>query len=175
MPLDVRLFYGRTDEALESDEVSLPCGDGFGDLFHKTREIFKWALAHGYDYVFKTDDDVFVRPDKLLEEFKPVDYRGFPVRYLTKDAEGVWASGIGYWVSRKAMHTVLDGDDQDITEDRAVGLTLAKAGIKLEEVANDVFMACPCEHCPGDPSKATIIHLEQREQRIAMWAWEHAL
>ncbi len=105
MPLvkdaDVKFFLGQ-GEALE-DEVIVDCDDSYEGLPSKVRAIVRWALAQGYDYMLKCDDDVILKPDRLLQSgFYRHDFTGhkndsrkYPVPF-----------GFCYWLSKKAMSIV---------------------------------------------------------------------
>lgn len=130
---DVRVFLGRGGPAQSEDEVILDVDDGYQGLPAKTQAICRWAYEQGYDFVFKCDDDVYVRPERLFASgFEPYDYVGrwrgasgpvhlFPAPYC---------SGFAVWFSRKSLKIVADtplnGDD---AEDRFVGNALHAAGI----------------------------------------------
>jgi hypothetical protein len=97
--------------------------DDYEHLSIKTRALIRFALEGDYDYLFKTDDDVYVQPDKLLaSSFADTDYTGFSgwrnLRYLF---------GGGYWLSRRAMELIdAEPEPDDMVEDRYIGRTLAK-------------------------------------------------
>ncbi len=129
--MDVRFFLGKGGSEIVQDEVMLDCGDGYADLPEKVRLMCKWALDHGYDYIFKCDSDTYVQPQRLLKAL-PVghDYCG-----RLRGPSGTWkspyASGFGYWLSAKAMkHRVYDAQPDDVVEDRATATILNAAGIK---------------------------------------------
>lgn len=101
--VDVEFFVGRGDTPVEG-VVELDCDDSYQGLPDKVREIFRWALAKGYDYVLKCDDDVVLLPKRLLASgFDQHDFvghehaKGSPVPY-----------GFNYWVSRRAMEIVVN-------------------------------------------------------------------
>jgi len=62
---DIRFFVGG-GEPERPDEVILPVDDGYRALPEKVKYVFQWALNHGYDWCVKIDDDVYLRPDRLL-------------------------------------------------------------------------------------------------------------
>src|ERR1035438_3326518 len=71
---DIRYFLGR-GAAARDDEVLLDCDDGYHHLSQKTQLIRRWALEQGYDYLWKIDDDTYVRPERLLGNgFADLDY-----------------------------------------------------------------------------------------------------
>ena len=167
--VDARIFYGGVYGGTEPQdrltEVSLPCGDSYHELYEKVREIFRWALARGYDYVFKCDDDCFIRVDRLLAHFKPCAYRGTPVF----GDNATYAAGFGYWIGARAMRIVVDSPlpPEGIREyeDRAVGWTLRQAGIEVEDVSPEEFVSCCCDACRWRFANAVTVHVEQPHYR----------
>jgi hypothetical protein len=63
---DVRFFAGGQGFNRKSDAVWLNCPDDYDHRLEKVLAIFDWALTQGYDYCWKVDDDVYVRPERLL-------------------------------------------------------------------------------------------------------------
>lgn len=47
----------------------VPAQDSYADLSKKVFEGWKWAGGLECDFVFKTDDDIFLRMDVLAKEF----------------------------------------------------------------------------------------------------------
>lgn len=126
---DVRFFRGGGGEPLP-DEVILQVPDDYTGLPEKTREIFRWALAQGYDYVCKIDSDVYVQPERLMANI-PVghDYAG-RLRGPSNGFRAPYASGFAYWLSRRGMEARVSGnDDPYVAEDQATGNILMAAGI----------------------------------------------
>lgn len=127
---DVRFFLGRGGPAQRADEVILDVDDNYHHLPAKVQAVYAWALAQDYDYVFKCDDDIFIAPRRLLASgFEYHDYVG-RLRGPSGNFPYPYASGFSYWLSRKAMETVLTATPDDIAEDRFVGNTLGRAGIQ---------------------------------------------
>lgn len=135
--VDMKFFYGRypvnSEPLLKNDEVLLDVGDDYVSLPHKVKAIYQYALAHGYDYVFKGDDDTFIYVDRLIASgFENFDYTG----YVTNDpncpeAERYASGGSGYWVSKRAMEILASTPvGSEWAEDRWVGKTLRAHGIK---------------------------------------------
>lgn len=53
------------------DEIFLDCEDNYTANPAKMKRICQWALAHGYDYILRCDDDTFIYPDRLLVNDRP--------------------------------------------------------------------------------------------------------
>lgn len=113
-------------------------------MLRKVEALVKYAWDGGYDFVFKCDDDTYVRPRQLVESGfehwdytggrevtwvnQPVEKTGAPGRFIFEFGQG----GPGYWLSRKAMQVILDhGLHLYPGEDVAVGQLLALNGIRL--------------------------------------------
>jgi hypothetical protein len=139
---DVRFFYGRQEpgalDVVRRDEVELAVDDGYFVLVRKVCGIFEWALARGYDFVFKIDADTWLDVPKLLAAgFEKHDWVGL---MGDKGAGGGVAhctsGGVGIWLSAKAMQTFLNhyptmpGGKMHSWDDWALSLTLADAGMK---------------------------------------------
>lgn len=129
---DVRFFMGGGEPQC-GDEVCLPVDDSYAGLPAKTQAICRWAVEHGYDFVFKCDDDTYVRPERLLASgFEAHDYIG-RVRGPSGNTvvcPAPYCSGFAYWLSAKALKAVAEAETYgDDAEDRFVGNVLLKAGI----------------------------------------------
>lgn len=129
--LDVRFFYGRPAEGFPRqplpDEVFLDVPDGYGSLPQKTVAVCRWAIEHGYSFIFKCDDDTYVFPDRLLVELmeNPIEYAGF--RHAN-----VCSGGPGYWLSERAARIVAEqgSNNGDVwAEDVWVSRVLARNNI----------------------------------------------
>lgn len=102
--VDYKLFYGAPhDRQAEPDEVFLNVPDDYGHLPAKTIAICKYAKEHGYDYLFKADDDSLVYVDRLIRECLTAtwDYAG----HLNGR---VCTGGPGYWLSHQAFSIIAD-------------------------------------------------------------------
>jgi hypothetical protein len=109
---DYRFYMGLGSGSYVSDELTLAVPDDYLGLPHKSRALFKWALAKGYDYVFKCDTDTYVCPPRLLSSgFEQHDYSGF---YRGQGPS--YASGGAYWLSRRAMHVLTKRAPRMITD-----------------------------------------------------------
>lgn len=137
--VDVRYFYGTPARLPQQNEISetidvfrirdgvmLDCGDGYDSLIQKTIGICRYAVEHGYKYVFKADTDTFVYADRLLLEImqNAFDYAGY--RHAN-----VASGGPGYLLSAEACKIVSEDTQpkHPYAEDVHVARTLAKHGI----------------------------------------------
>ena len=135
------------------DLLLLPIQDSYHTLTRKLLEAYKWLDANvGFQFVFKGDDDTFVRMDAMLRELhqKPSHrlYWGFfdgraRVKRLSKKwAEHKWvlcdtylphALGGGYVLSSDLVHFVALNSEllvQFNSEDVSLGTWLAPLDIK---------------------------------------------
>jgi hypothetical protein len=122
--IDYKFFFGSgMDREPKEDEVFVECSDEYRGLPAKVWRAIQWAFANGYDYVFKVDDDVYVRPERLLTcGFKQHDYIG---RYFQD-----YACGLAYWLSSKSISILASAPEPIMgAEDQWVGKTLSDAGI----------------------------------------------
>lgn len=131
---DVRFFIGGQQGATKQrqDEVILDCSDTYKTLPQKVRAMCQWALDEGIDYVFRCDDDVYCRPERLLASgFENHDYIG-RLRGPSGGFPHPYASGFSYWLSRRAMYQIVKYTSQpkDSAEDRWVAGQLLKGGIE---------------------------------------------
>lgn len=130
-------------EIFTGERLGVP--DDYYSLPDKVKAICSWAYHNGYDRMMKADDDAYVRISKFTEVLS--DYAGFSVPAndcgIYNPAPGRpakppgtypynYASGGAYWLSRKSLE-ILDREPltDDWAEDRWVGNTLGKHGIKL--------------------------------------------
>lgn len=133
--MDVRFFLGRTPGTvppLKDDEVLVDVDDGYLDLPAKTRAMCRYAREHGYDWLFKCDDDTYVQLQRLeRSNFQSLgDYIGRARGSWGRDYPAPYASGFSYWLSQRAFTIIADAKlTEDTAEDRWVGNTLQAAGI----------------------------------------------
>jgi hypothetical protein len=64
--IDYLFVLGAGNANASEDELILPVRDDYLALPVKMRAAFRWALEHGFDYVFKCDRDTFIHADRLL-------------------------------------------------------------------------------------------------------------
>ncbi len=142
--VDLRFFIGRLPagreidakvranyQTLPGDTVRLDCDDTYHGLPAKTREIYRWAEAREYDFVFACDDDVYLVPERLLaSDFPAQDYAG-RLRGPSGGFPSPYASGFAVWTSRRANRILAAAELRDHTQqDRWIGNILYPAGIQ---------------------------------------------
>lgn len=117
---DVRFFLSSQIREPREDEVFFPIDDSYLNLPQKVQCVIAWAWENGYEKIFKVDDDMVVFPARLLSAVPKGDYVGHaPVGQW-------WCSGLGYWLSRKAMKILATTEipEDNEGEDRWIGRTL---------------------------------------------------
>lgn len=113
----------------EGNVLHLPCPDDYPSLPQKVQQFYRWALENcEFDYVFKCDDDTYVRADRLLA-FK-TDDRDYIGSEWTPGV-GYASGGAGYWLSRRATTIVAEAltAHPKGAEDVLVGRYLCQAGV----------------------------------------------
>ena len=119
-----------TLEHLNEDEVLLHVPDDYQHLSYKSREIHRWAIAHGFDYIFLCYPDTAVDVTRLMRSgFENNDYVGRPLVNPTLYAKG----GQGRWLSRRAAKFVASSTVTDWAEDRWVGAIMLRNSIALHK------------------------------------------
>jgi hypothetical protein len=142
---ETKYFYGSREShsPTASDEIILACGDSYYETSFKIREMCRWALNHGYKSLFKTDDDTYLRPERMdftsdfvCRVLPPTD-ENHPVPYPY--------GGCGYYLGERMLtaaaedkHCTSDpnGDTWgrcNTYEDGWIGRVALDAGIKLTD------------------------------------------
>lgn len=126
--VDYKFFYGtklrdlkpnqRTPDKVTlrpalSDEVYLDCGDGYRDNPEKMKAICRYALAQGYDFILRIDDDTFICPRRLLAADWAHDYAG-------SATEGTHP-GACVFLSRRMMEFVVSDAISSYADDTWMG------------------------------------------------------
>jgi hypothetical protein len=129
--LDIRFFCG--SGTILNNSIILDCPDGYNQEFTmKIQAVCRWALENNYDRLWKVDDDVYVRPERLIGITS--DYFGFVCNMVAIDGKMVptkksFCMGPIYSLSKKALEVIANSDNLGIKEDEWVGKTLLNAGI----------------------------------------------
>ena len=109
---------------LKDDEVILHVPDDYKHVSFKVRAMFRWALEHGYDYVFKCDTDTYINLKRLM--ISGFEYYDFIGRGGELGTEFYPEGGPGYWVSKKAMECLVNEPITFWAEESWVARTLLK-------------------------------------------------
>lgn len=130
-PVDVRFFVGRGCEVLADDEIWLDVPDDWNGLPRKTQAVCRWAVAHGYDFLLKSDTDSYVCIPRLLEsDFEKYHYSGCCGEQANIYPDACFpANGGGYWLSRRAFEYLAENMNLGLgknCEDWCVFLSLMK-------------------------------------------------
>jgi hypothetical protein len=120
-PVDYRFFLGEGQNGVAApDETILSVPDDYNHLVQKVRKMIEYALSGGYDYLFKCDLDTYCHIPRLLSS-------GFQ----NQEWSGSVYGGAGYWLSRKAMFSVIQSPDETGSEDLYVQQSLEANGFKI--------------------------------------------
>jgi hypothetical protein len=103
---DYKIFMGQGSQIQRDDEVFLDAPDGYDSVTYKAKEMYKWAQARKYEYIFRCFPDTYVCPSRLLDSgFEKYDYSG---NFAARPLSGAYAcGGAGCWFSRKAYETLI--------------------------------------------------------------------
>jgi hypothetical protein len=127
------IFFTGDDswDTLSHAEVRLDVPDDYEAVTNKTIESVRWALNRGYEFIFRTYPDVYIRPERLIDALMPDKaYVGYPMM----GANGVpYASGgAGYWLRAAEAAYLLDTMvPYDWAEDRWVGNVMHEHHVTL--------------------------------------------
>ena len=145
--IDYKIFLGRqtkevrdkrglkfvpvTDPRLPlEDEVFVDTGDTYFDNTHKFQAICRYALAHDYDYLLRTDDDIFIYPDRILAtEWSDYDYSG-----AWNGSVVFFHPGGALFLSRRAMQFVDKAIVNHWADDSWLGRVMQDAHIPTHEI-----------------------------------------
>ena len=104
--IEYRFVLGAGNTPTYSDEIIVDVGDDYASLPAKIQASHKWALDHGYDYVLKTDCDVYVHIPRLLKSgFDSYPYSG---NFYWPDANPPFALGAAYWLDKTASKILIN-------------------------------------------------------------------
>jgi hypothetical protein len=177
--LDMQVFDGQ--------RLGVP--DDYANFYLKVKAVCRYALANGYDYLLKLDDDTYLCPERfgVIEE----DYAGIriPANDGGSSRLGVsakpsgtypldYASGGAYWLSRKAMQIIADALwGNDWAEDRWIGHVLQAQGIPFTELPDyalvwphpfEHYLAKDCTVLTQITSPDNLLKCHERAQGVAV-------
>lgn len=129
--------YKKT-EFVGKNTLKLSSSKKFQDIGVKTIDAFEWVDNNlDYDFIFRTSASSFLFIPKLIEfvnrNFKNIDYSGViaQARYIGKDIK--FASGSGYFVSKKTVSIILNNKNlwnHKLIDDVALGEFLKEFNIE---------------------------------------------
>lgn len=130
LKFDYKFFLGKPERMAPHSEEDVvvfnDVKDDYNSLPEKSYAMIKWAYENKYTHIFKIDDDVYCRPERL--EIPQDDYVGHAYGHKH------YCSGAAYWLSSKAILAILDKwYRRTNAEDSCVGETLKIHNIHLTE------------------------------------------
>lgn len=116
----------------EADEVFVNTGDLYHDNTHKFQEMCRWALANGYDYMLRTDDDTFIYAERILAtEWADYDYSG-----AWNGSVVFFHPGGALFLSRRAMEIVANSRVDHWADDAWLGKVMQNNHIPTHEIVS---------------------------------------
>lgn len=143
---EYRFFIGRGSLNPMADEVQFDVDDSFNHVVDKEHMAFQWAIDQGYDYVYTSSPDCYrILPVMLATPFSEHDYYGSRVLHE------FYAGGCGFWLSRRSLEVLANSPVCRDYPDKAIGIVLDKAGIKLQD--DPRYLGAPAQNGgkPFDP------------------------
>jgi hypothetical protein len=152
---DYRFIFGIGNTVQHDDELVFECDDTYFGLPKKVQLSHQWALQQGYDYILKTDCDVYLHtPRVLVFGIDKADYVG-NFYYDT------FAMGAAYWLSKKAteilVNAPLPAPFAPGGDDVWVGKIMEQAGVSRHHEPryyigeNPDYDSCFSLHVSGPP------------------------
>jgi hypothetical protein len=178
--VDAKFFYGSPSPegwVQQPDEVILPCPDDYAHLAQKSILICKYAKDHGYDLLFKCDDDTGVYVERVLHEalWGQWDYAGYTNgRTCT--------GGTGYWLSKRAIEIIAESASPNHwAEDVTIGKTLFHHNIQPQHLEGHIhgrqdhwFWKNGFTPTERDMSTVTAFHAVRPKDMRDWYAWKEA-
>ncbi len=125
-----RFFYGQGAERLpEPDEIFLNTGDTYADLTAKVHRMIQWAVAMGFEWMYKCDDDTWAWPEWIIRDIMSTEWRDIQY-YGFRHRRGYIDGGPGYVLGRRAMEVIAASQPiASAFEDTIICELLRNAGI----------------------------------------------
>lgn len=99
--IDYKFVLGAGNTKTQGDELILGVDDSYNGLPAKIQKSHAWALNQGYDFILKTDSDIYMHVPRLLQSgFEKYDYSG---NFYYPD----FAMGSAYWLNQKASEILV--------------------------------------------------------------------
>lgn len=124
-------------EDLLSDELLLPCDDGYLGLPWKTTTSLQWAMDQKYDGVIRGFIDTYLFPQVIAKsDLFEFDAAGWSFACCPCPAHETFThsaplGGAAYWTNREASQAIIDEPIKHWGEDTHTGFALHQAGIYL--------------------------------------------
>lgn len=147
-------FYGSENQS-KTMSNTWNCGPRDGEhrlrLPEKTYKMLHKSLEHEWDFLYKCDDDTYLRVNKLINFLQPLDHtQDHYIGWVIENPHAYALGGSGYVLSRSAAVKCVDHlrtihNNRVITqgcEDYAVGLSLHEQHVKPTH--------CELFHAPTD-------------------------
>jgi|SRR5579859_7521824 len=100
--IDYRFVMGVGNTKSQDDELIVDSDDSYFGLPDKIQKSHKWAIDQGYDFILKTDSDVYMHVPRLLDSgFEKPSYSG---NFYYPD----FAMGSAYWLDRQASEVLVN-------------------------------------------------------------------
>lgn len=124
---DYKFFHGANSQTRE-DVINLDCPEGMGGLTEKAKMKLRWAVDHGYDYVFSCFPDLYARPERLRDcGFGNHPYYGTTAHNCP--GPSYLQGGAGYFIRSDAATLVANARESYLNDDCFVGGILRNHGI----------------------------------------------
>lgn len=104
--VDYRFVFGAGYSPKNDDEISFPVDDSYQGLPAKIQASHKWAYDQGFNFILKTDCDMYVHIPRLLRSgFEQHSYVG---NLFWPDAPHKFVLGAAYWLDKKATEILVN-------------------------------------------------------------------
>ena len=133
--IDYKFVVGNGYPVSRQDEILFPIDDSYSGLPAKIQASHKWALEQGYDFILKTDCDIYLHIPRSLESgFEKFPYSG---NHYYKESAYPFALGAAYWLDKKASEilcaTAIPPFGTDGGDDMWVGRVMRDNKIQLHD------------------------------------------
>lgn len=103
--IEYKFVFGQGHTQKYDDEIIFPIDDSYQNLPAKIQASHDWAVRQGYDFILKTDCDVYVHVPRLLNSgFEKYPYSG---NIFWPSAAIPFALGSAYWLDRGASEILV--------------------------------------------------------------------
>jgi len=104
--MEYKFVFGQGHTPKRDDEIVFPVDDSYQGLPAKVQASHKWALEQGYDFILKTDGDVYMHVPRLMTSgFEKHQYSG---NVFWSAAIIPFALGAAYWLDRPSSEILVN-------------------------------------------------------------------